>query len=213
MYRCEATSVEGFVQQLAVSYLAHGYWFYVTGHVPDRKDPHAVDRKLIEHYGIDHSKWERARRKRAGAANVQYLRFERFFVLLATHGAHPFFDEEGNVVHDARRVPIRFHGYALSHHGGHPHVRIEQAEYNRLKAYFLDVATHRSADQLAAELGRLPFEPYAPVRRQLLAVLRAVNRARGTAAMESVASTCFRFRRQICRPFEVSTPTAAGLAR
>lgn len=213
MYRCEATSVEGFVQQLAVSYLAHGYWFYVTGHVPEHKDPRAVDRKLIEHYGIDISKWERARHKRAGEANVQYLRFERFFVLLATHGEHQFFDEEGEVVHDARRVPIRFHGYAVSHHGGHPHVRIEQAEYNRCKAYFLDAATHRSAGQLAAELGRLPFEPYAPVRRQLLAVLRAVNRARGTAAMELVPATCFRFRRRICRPFEPSTPTASGPTR
>jgi hypothetical protein len=92
-------------------------------------------------------------------------------------------------------------------------VRIEQSEYNRLKAYFLDIATHRSADQLAAELGRLPFEPYAPVRRQLLALLRAVNRARGTAALEAVASTCFRFRRQICRPFEATTPTIGGPGR
>jgi hypothetical protein len=213
MYRCEATSVEGFVQQLAVSYLAHGYWFYVAGHVPARKDPRAVDAKLVGHYGIDVSKWERARRKRAGEANVQYLRFERFFVLLATHGAHPFFDEEGEAVHDARRVPIKFHGYAVSYHGGHPHVRIEQAEYNRYKAYFLDVATHRSADRLAAELGRLPFEPYAPVRRQMLAVLRAVNRARDAAAMEPVPATCFRFRRRICRPFETSAPTAAGPPR
>jgi len=30
-YRCEATTIEGFVQQLAVSYIANGYWFCVTG--------------------------------------------------------------------------------------------------------------------------------------------------------------------------------------
>ena len=41
MYRCETGSVAGFVQQLAVSYLSHGYWFYVAGTVPDRKDPRA----------------------------------------------------------------------------------------------------------------------------------------------------------------------------
>lgn len=39
-YRCEATSLEGFVQQLASNILPHGYWHNVTGRVPDGKDPH-----------------------------------------------------------------------------------------------------------------------------------------------------------------------------
>ena len=52
-YRAEATSVEGFVQQIACCYLRHGYWFFVTGRVPAGKDPHAVDEKLIKKYGID----------------------------------------------------------------------------------------------------------------------------------------------------------------
>jgi len=73
VYRCEATSAEGFVQQLAVSYVGHGYWFYVTGVVPDGKDPLAVDRKLIDRYGVDASKWARARRKRAGLAKQELL--------------------------------------------------------------------------------------------------------------------------------------------
>src|SRR5262245_16793792 len=94
MYRSEATSVEGFVQQRAVSYLGNGYWFYVTGEIPEGKDPAKVDEKLLARYRIDLSKWARARRKRAGFANLQYIRFERFFVLLATHGVHPFFEEE-----------------------------------------------------------------------------------------------------------------------
>lgn len=210
MYRCEAGSVAGFVQQLAVGYLAHGYWFYVAGTVPDRKDPRDVDRKLVERYGIDVSKWSRARRKRAGEANLQYLRYGRSFVLLATHGRHPFFAEEGEAVRDARRVPIRFHGYALSHRGGHPHVRVEQGEYARLKAHFLDLAVRRSVDNLMAELGRLPFEPYAPVRRQLLAVLRGVNRARKTAGLELVPATCLRFRRRVCRPFAATQAGATN---
>src|SRR4051812_20743356 len=33
-YRCEATSPEGFLQQLTASYLAHGYFFYVSGWLP-----------------------------------------------------------------------------------------------------------------------------------------------------------------------------------
>jgi hypothetical protein len=84
-YRAEVPTVEGFVQQLAVSYIGKGYWFYVAGHVPEGKAPEAVDAKLINRYGIGVSKWTRARRKLAGSANLQYLRHGRFFLLLATH--------------------------------------------------------------------------------------------------------------------------------
>jgi len=203
MYRCEASSVEGFVQQLAVSYLGNGYWFYVVGEIPEGKDPRKVDEKLIARYQIDLSKWARARRKRAGGANLQYIRFGRFFVLLATHGEHFFFSQEASSIRDARKTPIRFQGYSISYRNGHPHVRIEQEEYKRLKAYFVNLAAHRTAERLVVELGRLPFEPYAPVRRQLLAVLRAVNHERKRAGFEAVPKTCFRFIRRVSRPFEL----------
>ena len=61
--------------------MANGYWFYVSGWIPLNKDPEAVDRKLIERYGIDISKWGRARRKRVGFANLHCLRHGRTFVL------------------------------------------------------------------------------------------------------------------------------------
>ena len=78
----EATTLGGFVQQIAVSYIANGYFFYATGRVPERKDPTLLDRKFADTYGLDISKWSRSRRKQAGYANVRYIRFERFFVLL-----------------------------------------------------------------------------------------------------------------------------------
>lgn len=93
-------------------------------------------------------------------------------------------------------------GVLISYRGGHAHVRIEQEEYNRLKAYFVDIALQRSAEALGRELGRLPFEPYAPVRRQLLAILRAANEARQAGGLDPVPSMCFRFKRRIYRPFE-----------
>ena len=112
------------------------------------------------------SKWVRARRKRTGAASVQYLRFRRYFVLLATYGRHRFFDEEGANVRDVRRTPIRVGGYSVSYRGGRPHVRIDREEYLRIKSYFTEIARRRSAERLRAELAALPFEPYAPVRSQ-----------------------------------------------
>src|SRR4051812_10323302 len=142
VYLCEATTAEGFVQQLAVSYIGHGYWFYVTGVVPDGKDPLAVDRKLIDRYGVDVSKWARARRKRAGLANVHYLRHRRYFVLIATKGEHRFFAEETQY-RDVRRDPICFDGYAISYKRDpagkwHPSVRIHPETYGGIKAHMLE---------------------------------------------------------------------------
>jgi hypothetical protein len=201
-YRAETSSVGGFIQQLAVSCVGKGYFFHVTGNVPEGKDARAIDQKLIDRYGIGISKWARARRKKAGLANLSYLRFQRFFVLLATHGQHPFFEEEAACIKDIRRTPIRFAGYAVSYRAGHAHVRIEQEEYKQMKAYFLDLAVHRSVGKLEKELAQVDFEPYAPVRRQFLCILRAVNEARKKAGFTQVTGQVFRFKRRIYRPFE-----------
>ena len=50
-YRAEATTLEGFIQQLAVGYVCRGYRFYFQGLIPAGKDPRAVDAKLIARYG------------------------------------------------------------------------------------------------------------------------------------------------------------------
>lgn len=201
MYRCEAVSVEGFIQQLAVSYLRHGYWFYVTGWVPIGKAPAAVDAKLIQTYGIGITKWARAWRRAQGKASMQYLRCDRFFVLLATHGDHEFFEREVGQIRDARRAPVKFAGYSISYRGTHPHVRIEQGEYLRRKAYLCDLARHWSGDIVAGELAKLPFEPYAPVRGQLLSLWRSVNRVRVERGFEIVPKRVLRLERRIVRPF------------
>ncbi len=201
MYRCVAVNKQAFVQQLAVQYVAHGYWFYVTGCIPERKDPQAVDLKLMERYGIGVSAAERSRRKLAGMANVQYLRHDRFFVLIATHGWHRFFEDEAAEMKDCRRYPVKFAGYSISHRNGHASVRIEQKAYKELKAYFLDLACRRRVETLEEQFRRIRFEPYAPVRRQLLTIHRAVNRKRQTAGFEPVPLACLRFRRRVYRVF------------
>ena len=199
MYRAVAFSLPGFIQQLAVSYVANGYFFYVLGRVPDGKDPSAVDAKLVARYGIDCSKWTRARRKQAGRANLHYIRFRQVFVLLATHGEHPFFTEEGSQIRDLRRVPLKVEGYSVAFRGGRVSVRIERDEYRGLKAYFLGLAVRRSVEALSDELASLPYEPYAPVRRQMLGLLGTVNRARRGGGLEDVPLKCLRLRRALFR--------------
>ncbi len=219
IYRHSTCSVEGFVQQLVSNYLPHGFWFYVSGVVPEGKDPMLVDRKLILKYGVDKSRQARARRKQAGFANLHYLRFERYWVLLATHGAHEFFELEARNMRDARRVGIQFQGYSIGvkrggfvrkNAPGDPPVRdgkyrvrvqIAAKRYREMKAYFVDIATHRSVESLAFELYKVPFEPYAPVRQQMLNILRLVNRARKEAGYELIPPTVLRYRRRIVKPF------------
>ena len=201
MYRCAALSLPGFVQQLAVSYVANGYVFYVVGTVPERKDAQVVDAKLIARYGIDCSKFVRARRKAAGKANLHYLRYLRTFVLLATHGEHEFFVEEAGQIRDVRREPLKVEGYSIAVRGGRVSVRIERSEYLGLKAYFRGLAVRRPAAAIADELASLPYEPYAPIRRQMLGLLGAVNRARRLAGLDDVPLSCLRLKRHIVPVF------------
>ncbi len=214
MYRCEATSLEGFIQQIAVAYITHGYYFYVSGFVPEGKEPMAVDAKLIERYGIGISKWARARRKEQGIASLQYIRLDRRFVILATHRRHSFFEHEANTIRDFRRTPLKVGGYSVSCRGGHAHVRIDLPDYRRLKAHLVELARHRSVDRLEAEFARIPFEPYAPVRRQLFNILRAVNRVRKHAGFERLATErALRMRRRIRRPFEEPDECSEGAGK
>ena len=199
---------------MACNYLPHGYWFYVSGWIPDGKDPPQVDAKLIDKYGIDLSRAARSRRKQLGYANLQYLRHGRFFVLLATHGKHSFFEEEAASVRDFRRVPLKFAGYSISCRRGartvdgkpdgrlHSHVEIDREWYKVLQAWFLDTAARRSAEEVALDFYRCPFEPYAPVRRQLLRLLRYVNAARKRAGQSELPYAVLPMRRRIVRPFE-----------
>lgn len=217
-YRYESTSREGFIQQLACNYLPHGFWFYVSGVIPEEKDVCAVDFKLTEKYEICISRQSRARRKVAGSANLHYLRYARFFVLLATHGKHRFFSEELSSIRDVRKSPIKFFGYSIGYKKGghvkkngeqhttpdnkwHARVQIKKEVMIELKAYFLEKATRASSEWLGRELYNLPYEPYAPVRQQLLNLLRLINQKRQAAGLERLSTEVLRYQRKIVKPF------------
>lgn len=210
----EITSDEGLVQLLACNYLPHGYWFYVTGRIPAGKDVRQVDAKLIAKYETNHSRTARSRRKRLGYANVQYLRCGDFFVLIATHGKHQFFEEEVGCIHDIRRVPLRFAGYAISYRRGnrttegqqdekwHSHVEIDREWYKAMQADFSDAAIRDSTKQLVLRFFHFPFEPYAPIRRQMFKLLKTVNEVRRKARLEVLPYAVLPLRRRVVRPFE-----------
>jgi hypothetical protein len=206
-YRYLATTVPGFIQQLSVAYIARGYVFYVAGHVPPGKHAEDIDRKLLDRYGVELSRWQRARRKLRGKANVHYLRYAGFWLLLANHGDHDFFERERTVIRDVRREPIAFAGYSVGYslgHDGKRHVsvRIHKHEYQWLKSYMVQYGRHATVEEVENEFRMLRFEPYAPVVRQLYTVLRAVNKERRRAGLPEVGTEVVRTRRRVVRPFE-----------
>lgn len=212
-YRAVATSVEGFIQQVACCYLRHGYWFYVSGRIPPDKDPREIDRKLISKYNIAVSESTRARRKKVGRANLQYIRHESQFLILATKGEHRFFEDEANLIRDFRRVPFRYAGYSVSYRPGgrkrngsrddkwHSHVEIERRQYLELRAWFSERALRESPERIASALQNLPIAIYAPVRRQMLMMLREINRVRKTAGKSQMKPDSLPLKRIVVRPF------------
>ncbi len=200
-YECEATTLEGFIQQLAVSYVGRGYWWYVTGKIPAGKNAAEVDRKLIERYDITWKKWERARRKELGFANLQYIRHRDFIVILASEGEHIFKQREASRLQDVRRKGIEYGGYLISFRNGHVQVRIDDETYRQLKAHYVGLALHRTKETLISEFYAAPFEPYSPVKRQMFNILREVNRVRKVAGFEQIPSSAIWLKRRICSPF------------
>jgi hypothetical protein len=205
-YRCEATSVAGFIQRLAVDCIARGYHRYVIADIPAKKDPRLIDRKMIEKFSLV-DKSARHRRKLLGLGNVQCIRYQRFFILLvSSYGYHEIFEQEGEVIQDVARMPIKFKGHSISFSGGHVRVQISHDLYLRLKHSFVNNALRRSAAELTVAFRALRFEAYAPVRSQLLCILRAVNCRRKVAGLELLPSSrlrlyrCYPIKPRLCLP-------------
>ena len=207
-YQCETDSPEGMVKLIAASFLRHGYLWFTTGRVPRNKDPKKIEKKLTEKYGLNITERERTRRKAMGLANAKLLRFEDWFILLVTRGQHKIKElpkpggegGEGGRLRCCLDEPIYFRGYSISYKqsgvtpaGGEPrtwhaHVRLDKATYKSLKAYFLEIACRKSQASLTNEFNRIPYDRYAPIRRQILLIHRAVNEARAFKGLAIVPS-------------------------
>lgn len=136
-----------------------------------------------------------------GGANLQYLRFERFFEIMATAGEHRFFRLEPQV-RGIRRVPIRFAGHSIGERFStvtqrwHASVRSAPEGYRCIKAYLLKGAKHWGAERLETEMRWLPFVAYAPVRRQLMHLTSATNRVRKTGGRALISYECLALKRK-----------------
>ncbi len=203
MYRCVATSVEGFVQQVAVSYILHRYFYILIGGVPKGIDSVDLDSSVRSRYGLEVSKWVRARRRKKGGVSVQYLRYRGVFVLVAAGAGVEAFGSNRFV--DIREVPIRLFGYEIGCYlrksgRWHPSIRVERASWRRIVRWFRRRALNPDRKMLEAWIRRIPFAPFAAVCGQVFRLVIAINRRRRFAGLPPLSTHCIR---QLRKPVKV----------
>lgn len=185
-YLCR--SENAMIQQVTYLIGRWGFRFYSMVTIPEGKEPSRVDAKLFERLNLGESQ---ARADRGGeqvAAKVRYLRFNRWGILLATHGVHPFFQAES--YKDCRVHPIGLFGYSVGYYrhqkaGRGPvwnaTVNLAERQFFTLKSALVSIACE---PEIATTMRKLPVLPYAGVRTQLFKIRTAVNEAREAEGLE-----------------------------
>ena len=221
-YRYEATTLGGFIQKLVQDYISRGYVFYVCGYVggrhpktpPTPQDLQAHDASVIKKMNIDLSSDQRYRHKGKGHAKLQYVRYQNFYVILATPGQHDFFSLDyrtgyGPRVKDLRRAPLTFGGYSICverRYGKNKTVtRIAPTPRQRIHADLLAMAFTWSAERFEREFANLTtyrFEPWAGVLCQIYELLGVVNKARKKQKLTHITGADIRKKRTKFAPFK-----------
>ena len=185
--------------------VTNGYFFYFHNRLSKRWDPESLDRKLIEKWGLDQPGWKREKRRRGHAPAIWYLRYDRSYLLTATHGKgrdgqpHEFFRYYGDNILDIRRHPVQFRGYAIhypiSANSGQRRltVRLNAQRYDELRSRLTKMAIqdrYRQPELLEAECSRLPYQWYWGVQQQVRGIVKQVNRRRRYAGFEPLRLSC-----------------------
>lgn len=209
-YHYEATSVDGFVEQV-IRYVASGYYFYVRCLIPEHKDPRAVDAKLLARYRVCQPSWRRERRRLKENAGTHYLRYERLLVVFLTKGRHDvFYADHGTNVVDIRRVALKVFGYSIRYAFSRESkrwrvfVRLDEPTYRTLRAHMITMAawdSHLCPRRMEREFSRLPYQPYSPVYRQLLSIAKGVNRVRKRRGFSPIDHGCVRTKKRLTTVF------------
>ena len=131
--------------------------------------------------------------------DVHYLRFQAFNLLVVSHRRQQL--EFGKCVLD---IPVEANWLRIREDKWRTRVQISRERYLEL----LDIACQASAQAIGREFYNLPYEPYAPVRQQVLNLLRLVNKRRQSAALARLPTSVISYQRRIVRRFDAADLTA-----
>jgi len=206
-----APNIDVFLSQVQ-RLVGWGYFFFCTFELAKDKDPEQLDAKLIELWNLDKPYWKREKRRRGRAPSIWYLRYDRFYVLLATHGKapdggpHPFFVEYQTT--NICRYSLSCFGYQIRYPVSKEtkrrklFVRLSKETRDELRERLLSIAVkerYRDPESIEAVVASLPWQWYRPVREQVKVILKEVNKVRRYAGMKPVRLGCVPKRMRISR--------------
>lgn len=168
----ESKTLGDFLWRVSIDYIRYGYTRYVLREIPEGKDLEALDQKLIEAYSVSACRVTRHRQRAKGIASVQYVRYRRNFVLLATQGTHEAFDRLCS--YDVRTAPLHFEGYSIGLIGERACVRVARRQWRLVEAKVLALA-HYDRAKVEAALNTLPYYNFPGVVEQKLKLVKKLN--------------------------------------
>lgn len=198
-----AHSTAELIEWVVKDYIPKGYYFYAPGLTPHDDDPVEFDREILDQ--IEASKW--ALHGQKGQADVQYLRFNRLFLIAATEGFLSFLPDQAERIKDIRKTSLGIDGHeinCLRSRGGkcRASVRIHPEYFAAMMEKYVRLAATSSAEDLGIYLLRLGRALYPTVREELGIVLQAVNRKRKVAGLEIVPRTAIGLKQAPVKPFK-----------
>ena len=177
-----ATSLGQFLRKIAIDYVRHGYyWYQLYTFKKDfsEQELERIDTKIIKEYEITYHRTTRARRKKQGIANVAYVRWSNYYILLFTDGFH-YKKQEGVRLSDMREVPLQIFQYEVRVLQGKGQVRINP-DYLKRKRRSLLKSSYKGRGEVLKKLHRLGYLNYPEINRQKFYLLKAINKKRRKA--------------------------------
>jgi hypothetical protein len=192
--RYVAERLGSFLGKIAYNYARYGYHWYAVREIPEGKDLGEVDRKILTAYGVTYQHMRRKRRRAEGWANVAYVRYGRWFILLGTTGRHESFTRicRKHLLEE----PLYFGGYIVALHDGEVTVLVSPRRWKRIRELAHRIALHNEAkvfhffhtwlDGKAA-----PFS-FPGVMKQKTTLLAEVNTRRRVAGLTPIPPLVWR---------------------
>lgn len=188
-----AESLGWFLRKVAIDYVRYGYVRYALCTIPEVKageeELRRIDRKLISTYRVTYHGTTRARRRAKGLANVAYVRYRRWFVLLSSEGMHDSDEFERLSPKDIREVPFVFCGYIVSLKRGKVQVAMTGRRMGRIEKIAKQIALHQEGKVRAFFLNISHSIHFPGVVRQKLKLLRSINQKRKRAGLSRLSWT------------------------
>jgi hypothetical protein len=154
-------------------------------------DLEAVDRKVIQRYGITKDRKKRLREREKGGASIQAFRLWRRLYLFATEGEHLFYQREKDIK-DVIEVPVRIGNYQVSLRNEKVVVELTPYHYRRMRRFFLVHGMKHDPVRAEALFRGIRLLSYPGVIRQRQKILGALNRRRKRGGLALVSSSCMK---------------------